>query len=345
MYNTAEESWAHRGSISISTTIIPLLWEAAWITHQAKIHASIKRIPGVENIEADAALQLTHLPVHAFLKYFNTYFPQPTPWRLSLLPSGVTPRLHIMLLTKQSPKASPLWEYTRTTQHGNGGTPSAHGCTFPTTSKISKTRSPSYRSSLIRSAQASWRPTTSTSTSATWNNTSAPWDRSSLQWGPLTRYSTAWVPSTFAWDDSLQPLLVRIRQLNSPYHTKVNKYIPTSSVDTQITLAGKVALATHSDLIQLLKPNYDNPDINNTIMSDNHCCDRKKRGHCSSFHDEIWCFKNPRFYWSICSINKRVHCCHWYVRMGSRLRTCFIENHHCISLYSVDWYFWLPSIH
>ena len=38
--------------------------------------------------------------------------------------------------------------------------------------------------------------------------------------------------------------MVRIWQLNLPYHTKVNKSIPSSSVDTQIPLAGKLALAT-----------------------------------------------------------------------------------------------------
>ena len=53
--NTVAESWARRGSVSTATAIGPLLREAAWITRQAKIHASIKRIPGVENIEADAA--------------------------------------------------------------------------------------------------------------------------------------------------------------------------------------------------------------------------------------------------------------------------------------------------
>ena len=106
--NTAAKSWARRGSVITATVIGPLLQEAAWTTRQAKIHTSIKRIPGVENIEADAALRLTHLSVHSFIKYFNTSFTQPTPWRLSLLPSGVTPRLHTMLLIKQSPKASPL---------------------------------------------------------------------------------------------------------------------------------------------------------------------------------------------------------------------------------------------
>ena len=38
--------------------------------------------------------------------------------------------------------------------------------------------------------------------------------------------------------------LARIRQINSPYHTNFSKSIPSSSIDTQIPLAGKVALAT-----------------------------------------------------------------------------------------------------
>ena len=38
--------------------------------------------------------------------------------------------------------------------------------------------------------------------------------------------------------------LLRIRKINSPYHTNFSKSIPSSSVDNQIPLAGKVALAT-----------------------------------------------------------------------------------------------------
>ena len=39
-------------------------------------------------------------------------------------------------------------------------------------------------------------------------------------------------------------VLVRIWQINSPYHTNINKSITSSSVDTLIPLAGKVALST-----------------------------------------------------------------------------------------------------
>ena len=152
MDNTAADRWACQGNFSTATAIGPLLRGSAWITRQTKIHASINNIPGEENIEADAASRLTHLPVHKFPQSFNTSFPQPTPWRMYLLSSRVTPRLHTMLLTKQSPKASPLLDYARTKQRGNSGTPSAHCCIFQTTSKTSKTRSPTYRSLLIRSA-------------------------------------------------------------------------------------------------------------------------------------------------------------------------------------------------
>ena len=38
--------------------------------------------------------------------------------------------------------------------------------------------------------------------------------------------------------------LVIIRKIKSPYHTNISKSIPSSGVDTQITLGGKVALST-----------------------------------------------------------------------------------------------------
>ena len=126
------------------------------------------------------------------------------PWRLSLLTYGVTPRLHTMLLTKYSLKASPLLKFAKTTRRGNSGTPSDHGCASQPISEASGTQYPSYKSSLTMSARVSLRPITSPSTNEAWNNTSAPWDRSSRPWGPLTQESTTWAQSTFAWDDSLR---------------------------------------------------------------------------------------------------------------------------------------------
>ena len=183
----------------------PSIRESAWITHQDKSHASITCIPGIENIEAYSASRLNHLPVPAFLKSFNTSIPQSTPWQVYLLPSRVTPRIHTMLLIKQSPKDSPLPYCAKTTQSGDNGTPSAHSYASQQTYKASKTQSPSYKYFLTRSAQASLQPTTSLSKNEAWSNTSTPWDRSSRPWGLQTQDCTPWAPSIFAWDNSLRP--------------------------------------------------------------------------------------------------------------------------------------------
>ena len=114
--------------------------------------------------EADATSRLTHLPVPAFLKHFNTTFPQPTPWRLYLLPYRVAPRLHTTIITNNSLKASPLQEYSRITQRGINGTPSSHGCAPQPTYKASVTPHPSYKYFLTRYTQDNLQQTTSPST-------------------------------------------------------------------------------------------------------------------------------------------------------------------------------------
>ena len=177
---------------------------------QAKIHSSISRIPGVKNIEVYTASRLTHLPVPAFIKSFNTSFPHPMPWRISLLPYGVMPQLHNMLLTNKSPRASPLPDSARTKRRGKNGTPSAHGCASQPTSKASETPTPFYRYLITRSAQAALQLTTSLSTREVWSNTSAPWVRSLRPWGIHTRDSTQWAPSTFVWDNSFRPIRRKI---------------------------------------------------------------------------------------------------------------------------------------
>ena len=72
--NAATEGWERRGSVSSATPMGPLLREAAWITRQTHIHASVKQINGLENQEADAASRLTHLPVQNFLEHFSSTF-------------------------------------------------------------------------------------------------------------------------------------------------------------------------------------------------------------------------------------------------------------------------------
>ena len=55
--------------------------------------------------------------------------------------------------------------------------------------------------------------------------------------------------------------------------------------------------------------------------------------------------QKSRFDCSLCSMNKRVYCCDGPVIMGSQLRTCFIQNQHCIAFFTVYWCVWFPSPH
>ena len=181
-------------------------------------------------VSQESASRLTQLPVHIFLQSFNTSFPQPTSWRVSLLPSRVTPRLHTMLLTKKSPKASLLLDYEKTPWRGNSGTPSAHGCASQPITEASRTRSSSYKYLLTRSTRVYLMPTTSPSTNEAWNNTSAPWDKSSRPWGPLTQDSTTWAQSTFAWDNSLRQAIKKI----VPPEDSASSPSPSSTAWTQL---------------------------------------------------------------------------------------------------------------
>ena len=76
-------------------------------------------------------------------------------------------------------------------------------------------------------------------------------------------------------------------------------------------------LTTPSDSTQLLVTNYDDPDTQHAIMSDNPFRGRGERGYCSRFHYGKRCYKGLRFYCYMCSIKKRVHYWHGPVRMGS----------------------------
>ena len=48
---------------------------------------------------------------------------------------------------------------------------------------------------------------------------------------------------------------------------------------------------------------------------------------------------------SMCSINTSVYYFRGPVIMVSQLRTWFIQNHHFISVFTVDWCVWIPSLH
>ena len=56
-----------------------------------------------------------------------------------------------------------------------------------------------------------------------------------------------------------------------------------------------------------------------------------------------------RFYWSVCSLNKRFYYFHVLVhgpaRSGSELRNWFIKHRYCMALCSVYFCVWIPYLH
>ena len=89
----------------------------------------------------------------------------------------------------------------------------------------------------------------------------------------------------------------------------------------------------------------DDPDTQHTTMSDYPLHISIKIVYCSRFHDGKICYKKSSHHCSVFSINKGLYYCHVPVIMVSQLRTCFIQNHHCIDIFTVDWCVCLPSFH
>ena len=74
MDRTSAEIWAHRGSVSYTTVVGPIIREAAWIFRKTRTHKSVARISGGDTHEANETLCLTHLNVAKFTRNFNYNF-------------------------------------------------------------------------------------------------------------------------------------------------------------------------------------------------------------------------------------------------------------------------------
>ena len=106
-----------------------------------------------------------------------------------------------------------------------------------------------------------------------------------------------------------------------------------------------IMLTTPSDYPQLPVIYFDDPENQHTTMIGNPFHISTRKGYWSSFHDVMICYKALRFNCSVCLLNKRVYQYHGPIIMSSQLSTFFIQNHHCISFFRVDWCACLPSLH
>ena len=117
----------------------PILQEIDLAERRHHIHALARCVPGEENMMADVASRLTHLPGRQFLSHFRTNFPQSKPWNMLPLPSVYNQQVTTMLHSKQYLRDSPSQSSRNIPQPVTNGGASTADCTFPLTSKATKT--------------------------------------------------------------------------------------------------------------------------------------------------------------------------------------------------------------
>ena len=189
--NTASQGWSNMGSVSIDSSVGPIMQELSLSDRRQHIHASVGHVPGEDNNMADAASWLTHLTDRQFLSHSRTNFPQNSPRSLLPLSSLCKQLLTNMLHNNQYPRGYPLPFSRRTPPPDNNGGASASGSKSPPTSKILKTPFPSSRFPPSTSVPAFCPRTVNLSRSNRLSNTSAQLVKSSHPWGPTTPVTTA----------------------------------------------------------------------------------------------------------------------------------------------------------
>ena len=193
--NLATLFWYRRGSV---TTTSP----TATILRQQSMHQRYHRyvslkdyVPGPLNTLADDASRLAHLDDHQFLTYFNSTYPQPTPWHLYHLPHAMLSCGTSALHTRMYPTASFL--HAPPPPHPNGafGKHSATPFISLLPFKTSKTRSPICRYSPTATGMDSSTPLVALSEAARWKVPYAPLAKRWRVWGPRTPDSLLTVAS------------------------------------------------------------------------------------------------------------------------------------------------------
>lgn len=184
--NLATLYWYRRGSV---TTTSP----TATILRQQSMHQRFHRyvslkdyVPGPINTLADDASRLAHLDDHQFLTYFNSTYPQPTPWHLCHLPNATLSCGISALHTRMSPTASFLHAPPPPHPNGTFGKPSASQSVSLLPFKTSKTRSPTYKSSLTATGMDSSTPLVALSEAAQWKVPYEVLAKRWRAWGPRT---------------------------------------------------------------------------------------------------------------------------------------------------------------
>jgi hypothetical protein len=195
--NLATLFWYRRGSV---TTTSP----TATILRQQSMHQRFHRyvslkdyVPGPLNSLADDASRLAYLDDQQFLTYFNSTYPQPTPWHLCNLPPEMISCGISALRSRMSPTASFLLEPPPPRPNGHSGNPTAKNLvslrpfkTSPIQSHISKF----LHTDIVTESSTQLA---ALSEAAPWRVPYAPLAKRWRVWGPRTPDSLRKVASIF----------------------------------------------------------------------------------------------------------------------------------------------------
>ena len=209
--NTATVFWQHKGSVSASNAAAYLLRVKALHQRFHRYIAHQDYIPGPVNAMADDCSRLWHLSDTELLSYFDSHYPQPTPWQLchprTAMLSAVTSAL---CKTRSEPES---FLHAPMPQHNTGhvGWPFVPRTTWIRGSQKWKTPFLSSRSSGRNIAMDAWPHAVTPSDLVQWRTPYVRWARRSPAWGPGTSARTAQVPSIFGSNDSFDPTLGSIR--------------------------------------------------------------------------------------------------------------------------------------
>jgi hypothetical protein len=184
--NTPTLFWHRRGSISTNTTPAYLLRLQALHQRYHRYIPTHSYLPGPLNGMGDDASRRWDLSDDELLTHFNLTYPQPMPWHIFHPTSAMLSAVTSALRRRRLPPESFLIAPPPLAVSGNDGRTSAERSHWILPSRRSPIPSPSCRSTLTDTAQASLPPAINLSALEQWRTPFAPSAKRSRQWGPST---------------------------------------------------------------------------------------------------------------------------------------------------------------
>jgi hypothetical protein len=193
--NLATLFWYRKGSVTTTSPTATILRQQSMHQRHHRYVSLKDYVPGPLNSLADDASRLAHLDDQQFLTYFNSTYPQPSPWHLCSLPPEMISCGISALHSRMSPTASFL--HAPPPPHPNGpyGNPTATTLVSLRPFKTSTIRSPISKCLPIATATDSSTQLAALSEAAQWRVPYARLAKRSRVWGPRTPDSLLTVAS------------------------------------------------------------------------------------------------------------------------------------------------------